>query len=153
MYIYPVVQVTGAPSAEDIEAINSPYATTMLENLVSPIPKYHLFLYLFCLSLSLSLYLSFVHSFKSLLRGLASYLFHRSLQDMYPNAPPDALDLCRKLLQFNPNRRLTCEVGAHVFILSSHAVCVAGLTRFSKHWNTSTWRSSTTRRTSPCARR
>lgn len=32
-----------------------------------------------------------------------------SLQDMYPRAPPDALDMLRALLVFNPARRLTAE--------------------------------------------
>eukprot|EP00761_Pharyngomonas_kirbyi_P012417 gb/GECH01012444.1/.p1 GENE.gb/GECH01012444.1/~~gb/GECH01012444.1/.p1 ORF type:complete len:361 (+),score=46.75 gb/GECH01012444.1/:1-1083(+) len=66
-----VLAVTGRPSAEDIEAINSPFAATMLESLPPSEPK--------------------------------------RLEDMFPRASPEALDLMRKLLQFNPNKRLSAE--------------------------------------------
>lgn len=34
----------------------------------------------------------------------------RYLADMFPNASPQALDLMRRLLKFNPNKRITAEV-------------------------------------------
>jgi len=64
-----IIEITGRPSAEDIEAINSPFAATMLESLPETQP--------------------------------------RSLASMFPNAPEDALDILNKLLQFNPNKRIT----------------------------------------------
>jgi mitogen-activated protein kinase 15 len=64
-----IIEITGRPSAEDIEAINSPFAATMLESLPETQP--------------------------------------RSLSSMFPNAPDDALDILSKLLQFNPNKRIT----------------------------------------------
>jgi mitogen-activated protein kinase 15 len=66
-----IIEITGRPSAEDIEAINSPFAATMLESLPETQP--------------------------------------RSLPSMFPNAPEDALDILSKLLQFNPNKRITAD--------------------------------------------
>jgi len=66
-----IIEITGRPSAEDIEAINSPFAATMLESLPETQP--------------------------------------RSLASMFPNAPEDALDILSKLLQFNPNKRITAD--------------------------------------------
>jgi len=78
-----IIEVTGRPNAEDIEAIRSPFAATMLESLPPSNP--------------------------------------RSLSDMYPNASAEALDLLRKLLQFNPNKRITAEEAlAHPFVAQFH---------------------------------
>jgi mitogen-activated protein kinase 15 len=33
----------------------------------------------------------------------------KNLKDMYPNASPEAVDLLRRLLQFNPNKRISAE--------------------------------------------
>jgi len=66
-----IIEITGRPSAEDIEAINSPFAATMLESLPETQP--------------------------------------RLLASMFPNAPEDALDILSKLLQFNPNKRITAD--------------------------------------------
>jgi len=66
-----VLELTGKPNAEDIEAIQSNLASTMLESMPAIKTK----------------------SFKS----------------MFPNASPKALDLLQKLLQFNPNKRITVE--------------------------------------------
>lgn len=63
--------MTGRPSKEDIESINSPLAQTMLESL--PPTK------------------------------------QRRLRDMFPTASDEALDLLKRLLQFNPNKRLSAE--------------------------------------------
>jgi serine/threonine protein kinase len=34
---------------------------------------------------------------------------NKKLKDMFPTASEEALDLLKKLLQFNPNKRLTVE--------------------------------------------
>jgi len=44
-----------------------------------------------------------------------------TLEQMYPNASPDAIDLLRKLLQFNPDKRLTAEQSlAHPYLAQFH---------------------------------
>eukprot|EP01132_Coremiostelium_polycephalum_P004746 gene4746-5923_t len=78
-----IIEVTGRPSAEDIEAVKSPFAATMLESLPPSHP--------------------------------------RSLADMYPHASAEALDLLRKLLQFNPDKRITAdEALIHPFVQQFH---------------------------------
>lgn len=45
----------------------------------------------------------------------------RSLEDVIPNAPPDGIDLLKKLLQFNPDKRLTAEQALkHPFVARFH---------------------------------
>jgi len=78
-----IIELTGRPSAEDIEAVNSPFAATMLESLPDAQP--------------------------------------RSLASMFPNASEDALDILNKLLQFNPNKRLSAEQAlAHPYLEQFH---------------------------------
>ncbi|MDP2438987.1 MAG: hypothetical protein Q8P67_24840, partial [archaeon] len=75
-----IIEITGVPSAEDIEAINSPFASTMLESLPPTTHK-------------------------------------RELSDLYPHAPADALDLLRRCLTFNPEKRITAaEALEHKFV-------------------------------------
>jgi len=65
-----IIEVTGHPSAEDVEASNSKFAGPMLQSL----PKYEK-------------------------KSLASLM----------QAPPDAIDMVEKMLEFNPAKRLTVE--------------------------------------------
>jgi len=45
----------------------------------------------------------------------------RSLQSMYPNASEDAIDLLRKLLMFNPDKRITAEQALeHPYLAQFH---------------------------------
>ncbi|ELR10916.1 extracellular response kinase, putative [Acanthamoeba castellanii str. Neff] len=66
-----IIEVTGRPTSEDIEAIKSPFAANMLESLPPSQP--------------------------------------RSLSDIYPTAPDEALSLLRRLLQFSPDKRISAE--------------------------------------------
>lgn len=76
-------QVTGRPSAEDIESIKSPFAANMLESLPPSKPRF--------------------------------------LSDMFPHASPDALDLLRRCLKFNPSKRITAEEAlSHPYVAQFH---------------------------------
>jgi len=78
-----IIEVTGRPSKEDIDAIQSEFAAQMLENLPEP--------------------------------------NERGLESMYPNADGDAHDLLKKLLMFNPDKRITVEESlAHPYITQFH---------------------------------
>ena len=78
-----IIEVTGRPTSEDIESIQSPFAATMLESLPPSKP--------------------------------------RQLADMFPDASEDALDLMRKLLMFNPAKRLSAEEAlAHPYVAQFH---------------------------------
>jgi len=78
-----IIEVTGRPSKEDIDSIQSEFAAQMLENLPEP--------------------------------------NERGLESMYPNADADSHDLLKKLLMFNPDKRITVEESlAHPFISQFH---------------------------------
>eukprot|EP01091_Cochliopodium_minus_P014345 TRINITY_DN485_c0_g1_i2.p1 TRINITY_DN485_c0_g1~~TRINITY_DN485_c0_g1_i2.p1 ORF type:complete len:460 (-),score=184.20 TRINITY_DN485_c0_g1_i2:146-1525(-) len=78
-----ILEITGTPSEEDIEAINSPFASTMLGTLNQTKPK--------------------------------------DLREVFPNVSEDILDLLRKTLQFNPNKRITAEEALnHEFVSKFH---------------------------------
>ncbi|KAH3764159.1 extracellular response kinase [Pelomyxa schiedti] len=78
-----VLEVTGRPSHEDIEVINSPYANHMLEQLPPSVKK--------------------------------------NLNDCYPQATEEAIDLMERLLQFNPLLRPSAdEALEHPYVAQFH---------------------------------
>ena len=80
-----ILEITGTPSEEDIEAINSPFASTMLGTLNQTKPK--------------------------------------DLREVFPNVSEDILDLLRKTLHFNPNKRITAEEAlSHEFVSKFHDI-------------------------------
>jgi len=84
-YIDRIIEVTGRPSKDDIEAIQSEFAAQMLENLPEP--------------------------------------NERGLESMYPNADGDAHDLLKKLLMFNPDKRITVEEALdHPYVTQFHNI-------------------------------
>jgi len=78
-----IMEVTGRPNAEDVDAIKSPFAATMLESLPMSRP--------------------------------------RPLQEMFPNASVEALDLLRSCLQFNPTKRIGAKDALrHPYVVQFH---------------------------------
>ncbi|KAG1674149.1 hypothetical protein FOA52_015780 [Chlamydomonas sp. UWO 241] len=79
-----IMEFTGRPSAEDIEAVDSPFAATMMES--------------------------------------CTVAHAKRLQDMFPRASPEAADLLRKLLVFNPTKRLSPEQALqHPYVVQFHS--------------------------------
>eukprot|EP01026_Neomeris_dumetosa_P026671 TRINITY_DN2174_c0_g1_i1.p1 TRINITY_DN2174_c0_g1~~TRINITY_DN2174_c0_g1_i1.p1 ORF type:complete len:442 (+),score=47.93 TRINITY_DN2174_c0_g1_i1:314-1639(+) len=78
-----IMEITGRPSEADIDAIQSPFAATMLDSLPPAGQK--------------------------------------PLHRMFPNADRDALDLMQKLMQFNPEDRLSAEEALrHPYVRQFH---------------------------------
>lgn len=102
-----------------------------------------------------------------MLENIPSIPHPKALEERFPDAAPEALDLMRKLLHFNPNKRLTVEVCAifnnsTIFcspplpLRSNFACSCAILVSFcqsSNHCGTRMLLNFTTRRMSLCARR
>lgn len=78
-----IMEVTGRPSPEDIDAIKSPFAATMLESLSVSRP--------------------------------------RPLNEMFPSASAEALDLLRQCMHFNPTKRVSAHDGLrHPYVVQFH---------------------------------
>jgi len=78
-----IIEVTGRPSAADIDSIKSPFASTMLESIPPTSTK--------------------------------------PLHDIFPHASAEALDLLRRLLQFNPMKRISAEAAlSHPYVSQFH---------------------------------
>jgi len=78
-----IMEVTGRPSPEDIEAIKSPFAATMLESLPVSRP--------------------------------------RPLNEMFPSATAEALDLIQICMQFNPTKRPSAHQALrHPYVVQFH---------------------------------
>merc|ERR1711972_1251355 len=77
------MEVTGRPSPEDVEAIKSPFAATMLESLPTAAKQ--------------------------------------NLSEVFPSASPEAIDLMRLCLQFNPNKRPSAKDAlSHPYVVQFH---------------------------------
>jgi len=78
-----IMEVTGRPTPEDIDAIKSPFAATMLESLPMSRP--------------------------------------RPLNEMFPTASVEALDLLRLCMQFNPSKRISGgDALRHPYVVQFH---------------------------------
>ena len=78
-----ILEVTGKPTKEDVDSIQSPFATTMLDSLPPPRTK--------------------------------------DLSSIFPNAEPEAIDLMKKCLQFNPSKRPSAkDILAHPYVAKFH---------------------------------
>jgi mitogen-activated protein kinase 15 len=78
-----ILALIGKPSPADIAAIQSPYATTMLDNMGKIVPK--------------------------------------TFEEMFPRASPEGVDLMRKLLTFNPKKRLSAQEALnHPYVAMFH---------------------------------
>jgi len=78
-----IIEFTGRPTHDEIEAIKSPFAGTMLES-IPPVTK-------------------------------------KTLQEQFPAATVEALDLLRRLLQFSPTKRISAEAAlSHPYVSQFH---------------------------------
>ncbi|KAL3925272.1 MAG: hypothetical protein SGPRY_003685 [Prymnesium sp.] len=71
-----ICEVVGSPTEQEIEAMDSPFAKTMLDSLQQP------------------------------RKGVG-----KGWKALYPNASSSALDMLNKLMQFDPNRRMSAHEG------------------------------------------
>ncbi|KAK1443357.1 mitogen-activated protein kinase [Babesia gibsoni] len=59
--------------------------------------------------------------FTSMMMSSLAKVVHKPIKEYLPNAPDDAVDLVRRLLQFNPNKRITTlQALNHPYIKSFH---------------------------------
>lgn len=78
-----ILELAGRPSSDDVEAMKSPFAATMLESL--------------------------------------NIRRTKAFEDVFEKSSPEAIDLLKRLLQFNPNKRISAEEGLkHPFIAQFH---------------------------------
>lgn len=89
-----ILSLIGPPSAEDVEAIESPFAATMLEGLHKSFSRH-----------------THNHATGASSSGLSSSDGKSRLENssLFASCPKDAVDLLRKCLVFNPKKRITAE--------------------------------------------
>ena len=93
-----ILQHIQTPSQSDIASIGSHYGPSVLERAAS------------------GSVVLFIHS---LIEIYQLFRPKKSLDNLIPNASDEALDLLRRLLHFNPDKRVTAEEGLrHMFVVS-----------------------------------
>ena len=78
-----IIDIIGYPNKNDIKSINSPFADTMLQNIIQT---------------------NKINNNNN--NNNSKQSKHKKLFELYPNAQPDSLNLLYKLLQFNPKKRI-----------------------------------------------
>ncbi|XP_024525746.1 extracellular signal-regulated kinase 2 isoform X1 [Selaginella moellendorffii] len=95
-----VLDLIGKPASEDIAAFESPFAAAMIENMAITGPRWERI---------------------RVLRLIECFTLSRSFRKAFPSATPEAADLLRKLLHFNPQKRLTAEQALqHPYVAQFH---------------------------------
>ena len=109
--------MTGRPSGEDVDAIQSPFAATLLESL--PPTKRKLVREVSSGNLACSTFDTLVPRTASSDQVFSDTSF--SSKQLFPNAGEHAADLLCKLLEFNPDKRITAvEALRHPYLAQFH---------------------------------
>eukprot|EP00976_Prorocentrum_cordatum_P065819 1178065-Prorocentrum_minimum.AAC.5 len=117
-------QITGRPTQDDIDAIESPFAATMLESLPPVRARSLREGPMACregvYTCSASIFLWACVATRIARNALCSILAYVRCT-LFPTASPEAEDLLIRLLQFNPNKRINAEEALrHPYVAQFH---------------------------------